>query len=289
MLARFYLSALLRRLSAKFVLVFFMAIVAVALVTFTARAWRDKKGSATKYSAVSSRPTPSTNTNGHVRRGRLWPQLQGALIALGDRLEKPGKERLVLIGTLSRTKNEQFPVRLILEHPDKLRLEEPGGVTVFDGKSLKSSKNNFGKKEEDEIESLLSDSIEHFFAGQMIGQATLALGQRFRTDDGTTPDYRGPYYDIYKVEDSPTLQKELGRQTKLYYFNSDTLLLERVRYEEKGSKTKVEVRFSNWQRVNGQLIAGKIDRLEDGEPFMSLTINTAAIGARTADGIFNKF
>jgi hypothetical protein len=289
MFARFDLSALSRRRSAKFVLACFLAAVALTLVTFTARAWRDKKSSAARKDAVAARPTRAANTNGHIRRGRLWPQLQGALIAFGDRLERPGKERLVLIGTLSRTKNEQFPVRLILEHPDKLRLEEPDGITVFDGKSLKSSKNNFGKKEEDEIESLLSDSTEHFFAGQMIGQATLALGQRFRVDDGSTPNYQGPYYDIYQVEDRPSLQKELGRQTKLYYFNSDTLLLERVRYEERSSKTKVEVRLSNWQRVNGQLVAGKINRLEDGVPMMSLTINTAAIGAMVTDGIFSRF
>src|SRR5690348_4436157 len=37
-----------------------------------------------------------------VERGRLQPQLQKAVQQLGDRVEKPGNERLVLSGVITR-------------------------------------------------------------------------------------------------------------------------------------------------------------------------------------------
>jgi hypothetical protein len=223
----------------------------------------------------------------YVSRARLWPQLREALKVLGDRLEKPGKERLILTGTLSRKQDEKLNARLILEYPDKVRLEEPDGVTVFDGKELKSSKKDLSKKDEDEIESLLSDSAEHFFAGQTGGLATRFLGSRFRTDDGTTPGYRGPFYDLYQVHDRLTLKKTVSHQPKLYYLNSDSLLVERVRYESADTRTKVEVQLTGWQKVGDQFVPGRITRLEDGATGLSLTVTAATVGPKLADGVFS--
>ncbi len=41
---------------------------------------------------------------GYIERQGIWPQLHSALDAYGDRLEKPGKERLIATGTLSNAK-----------------------------------------------------------------------------------------------------------------------------------------------------------------------------------------
>src|SRR5437016_13272387 len=77
-------------------------------------------------------------SNNYVRVGRLWPQLRWNLKALGDRVEKPGKERLTMVGSLSRA-NEAQPVSvlLLLEFPDRLRLEmqilEPHRIITFNG------------------------------------------------------------------------------------------------------------------------------------------------------------
>jgi hypothetical protein len=145
MFARFDLSALFRRRSAKFSFAFSVAVVVVALVTFTARAWRDKKGSTAKQDAAAVQPTAVRKANllgkGYIERRGIWPQLHSALDAYGDRLEKPGKERMIAIGTLSNantTDNEKVPVRLVSEFPDKLRIEKRIGnkidTTIFDGK-----------------------------------------------------------------------------------------------------------------------------------------------------------
>ena len=64
---------------------------------------------------------------GYLQRGGIWPQLHSALDAYGDRLEKPGKERVTALGTISNadtTASEKVPVRLVFEFPDKLRIEK---------------------------------------------------------------------------------------------------------------------------------------------------------------------
>src|SRR5262249_28920396 len=197
MFARFDTSALSRRRPAKFVLALLVAVIVITLMTFTARAWRDKKGSVAKQGAVAAQPTPPPlNVDSYVRRARLWPQLRETLNALGDRLEKPGKERLILVGTLRRQNNSQaIPFRLFLEPPRRMRLEEQGArprVSGFDGGEGWALGAALSDADQEIIETLVFDSADQFFLAQTQGFATRALGRRFRLDDGGTPNYTGP-------------------------------------------------------------------------------------------------
>jgi hypothetical protein len=298
MSARFDLSALprlSRRRSAKFVLAVLALVIAIALVTFTSRAWRAKKGLSIKQDAAAAQPTPlPPNANSHVRRARLWPRLRDALNVLGDRLEKPGKERLTLAGTLRRQNNSQaIPFRLFLELPRRMRLEEHGAqprVSGFDGSEGWALGAALSDADQEMIETLVFDSADQFFISQTQGGATRALGQRFRLDDGATPNYTGPFYNIYELQDHIPDKKETRAQTKLFYFNSETLLLERVRYqiERNGAPMNVEVRLSGWQKVNNQRIPGSITRLENDTQTLTLTINAVTFSPRATDGAFNK-
>jgi hypothetical protein len=244
-------------------------------------------------------PAPAA-AEGYVRRARLWPQLREVLNALGDRVERPGKERLTLTGLISRptvSKTEQNPARLFLELPDKLRLEEQTGlqtqVTVFNGSSGQGVVKTGGaaeQEDEDLVESFVYDAADHFLNSRTRGRATRFPGSRFRADDGATADYKGPYYDLYELTELVQVGKEARRQTKLYYFNSDTLLLERVSYElsRTGAPVRVEVRYRNWQKISGQQIPGEITRLEKGGTVLKLSVTGAAIGPQANDGLFGS-
>ncbi len=230
-----------------------------------------------------------------VRRARLRPHLREVLKVLGDRLERPGRERLILQGNLSRTgstRREQVPVRLIVEFPDRLRLEEQAGnqarVTGYDGKTTWRTGATLTAQDEDEVESLLFDSVERFLAAQMQGAATRLLGLRFRLDDGMAAKYDGPFYDLYQVIDRATAKTNAQPPAKLYYFNSDTLLLERVSYRAVDSGARVEVQLSLWHRLGDQRVPGKIIRSENGEPVFTFTVNAAGFSSRANDGIFTK-
>ena len=81
-----------------------------------------------------------------------------------------------------------------------------------------------------------------------------------------------------------------GERIKLYYFNSETLLLERVTYEidRGGSTIKVEERLGDWTKEEGQQVARRIERFENGESVFVFTVRTARLSPRADDGAFTN-
>jgi hypothetical protein len=232
------------------------------------------------------RPSPD-----RVRAGTLWPQLRGYLKALGGRLEELGKERLTFAGTLDRAGEQSVAFVAISEFPDRLRLTTQSAAQTrtisFDKQAPIVVGDTLSVADQNLIESLVNDAAEHFFDAQAQGAPTRHLGNRFRADDGSTENYTGPYHDIFSMQDTVT-GPATREQTKLYYFNSETHLLERVTYQisRNGETVEVETRFSDWQKVQDQQVAHRIVRLEKGQPVISLTITSATIAARLNDGLF---
>lgn len=234
---------------------------------------------------------------GYIQRGGIWPQLRSALDAYGNRLEKPGKERVIAVATLGNTNiaaNEKNIVRLIFEFPDKLRLEKQKNgkieTTVFDGKTKVKLNDVIKKEEEDELETLVFDSVDHFMAGHMQGQSLRFLGDRFRLDDGTAEKYNGSYYDIYQMMEPTTdVNNPKGQvQPKRYFFNSDTHRLERITYQvsDKKGTLDVLVEIGGWQKIDGQEFPKIITRSENGKPTLTLNIDSFIFSTRADDGIF---
>ena len=251
---------------------------------------------------ASSRPTrpyvqtaTATNDNDYVRSARLWPQLRWHLKTLGDRIEKPGKERVIITGTIKRAGDSQaLPMALVLEYPERLRLVIQDGVQqrviTFNGREANGVGAPPNARERELIETLVYDTAEHFLASQTQGAAMRILGQRFRADDGTTPNYGGPYYDLYEVSDQIKAAPDARTLSKVFYFDSDTLLLQKVRYQilRNGAPVAVETRLSNWQSAQGQQIPRRITRFENNEAVLALTITSLAMTPRVDDGSFGQ-
>jgi hypothetical protein len=271
-----------------------IALLGLTAVTFVASG--KLRGSKTTDTRTSTSQNASDRAKRkratYVRRGNLSPKLNWHLNALGDRLEKPGRERLSVTGTLSRADSKAEEVTAVWEFPDRLRLTRQKGnqarVIAFDGEQVKAAGNALDEAEQDLIETLVYGSAEHFFDTQMEGMATRFLGSRFRLDDGSTADYSGPYYDVYKIADQVKTSADQREQLKLYYFNSDTLLLERVVYEinRNGATVRVEERLGDWTREQGQQVARRIERFENGESVFVLRIDAAHLSTRADDGVF---
>jgi len=239
-------------------------------------------------------PGPARAKRGaYIRASALSPKLVSHLKAMGDRLENPGRERLSLTGTLTRANDSQpEQVTAVCEFPDQVRLTKQKGnqarVITFDGEQVKADGNPLDEAERDLIETLVYGSAEHFFNTQMQGMATRLLGSRFLLHRGSTADYNGPYYDVYKVADQVKTSADQREQVKFYYFNSDTLLLERVTYEilRNGATVAVEVKLGDWTKEAGQQVARRIERFENGESVFVLTLHTAHLSPRVVDGAF---
>ena len=268
--------------------------IACLVLTALTLAASGKLRSAHMKDRGQSAPGPSRAKRGaYVRASALSPKLVWHLKAMGDRLERPGRERLSLTGTLNRANDSQAEeVTALSEFPERLRLTRQKGnqtrVISFDGDQAKAAENSLDTAEQDLIETLVYGTAEHFFHSQMQGMAMRFLGSNFRLDDGSSDAYSGPYYDVYKVADRVMTSADQIERMKLYYFNSETLLLERVTYEitRDGSTVKVEERLGDWTREQGQQVARRIERFENGESVFVFTVRTARLGPRVDDASF---
>lgn len=233
--------------------------------------------------------------SGYLRRATLQPRLRDALGVMGRRLEDESKERVMLNGTL-RIGGQGQPlfVQVIRELADKIQVERRGDVKRsslnFNGQRTAKVGEVSGVADESLLETLVNDSAEHFFSGQAQGLATRFLGFRFRLDDGTDENYSGPFYDVYQVDDQVRVNGDLQQRTKLYHFNSDTRLLERVRYqiERGGVPVDIEVVLGDWQMVQGEMVPRQITRVEAGVTAFTLHVESIGIGPHAEDGLFSS-
>jgi hypothetical protein len=275
-----------------------LLLMATALAVSTALvAAAAKSGSAGRRAAQQETPAPqddqprAASPDGrraaYIQPGGLMPPLRGALRVMGDRLQRPGKERLTLAGTLTLD-GEATEFALVSEFPGKLRLVLAGGgrgrhVLVFDERD--GDRGAAEGRDADLLETLAFDTAEHFFEGQSRGLGTRLLGTRFRDDGG--PGGGESFYDIYQVGESVGVGRAPRLRSKLYLVNSDTQLLERVRYEDGGGAeaTRVEVAFE-WQQIDGQRVPRRVTRTVDGKTILTLDVRTASVGPRADDGVF---
>lgn len=236
-------------------------------------------------------------TNGdqkQFRAGMLIPEAQSAFKALGDRLAQPGKERVVLSGVLQTSEaRQQVPVTLISELPRRLRLTMQEGAgqrsLVFDGQGAMSTAGSLSQSDVVMLETLVYDTAESFFLGQMQDNDARFLGSNFRLHDGSAADYSGPLYAIYQVTENIKTDNSPHRQSKFYYFNSSTHLLELVRYTEKrgGTNIEVEIQIGDWQSDQQQQVARRITRLENKAPVLRLILESAQFVPQAEDGAFS--
>jgi len=154
-----------------------LSIACLVLTALTFAASGKLRSANMKYSYTRSQaaPGPARPKRGaYVRSSSLSPKLVWHLKAMGDRLERPGKERLSITGTLARANVSQAEeVTAVWEFPDRLRLTKQKGnqarVIAFDGERVKADGNELDEAEQDLIETLVYGSAEHFFNTQMQG------------------------------------------------------------------------------------------------------------------------
>jgi len=255
-------------------LLWLLGIVAIgSFVTSVARigGWR----------AASAPPPapPPVKQRVYVRAGAVWPQLRRNLDVLGDRLKKPGKEQLFLAGVLTRSGEDHVaPINLTLEPGQRLSLSIAGGppqlVSVH---STRAPSSSLSERDRDLVEALLFDSAESFFLGQAAGAQTRFLGSQFQLDE---PEYSNRRFDLYAVTSTNEADSQRVDGSKTYYFDSDSGLLEMVRYQiqRAGIPVSIQITLRNWETESGETVARRIDRRENGAPVWSLTVNSAMVG-----------
>lgn len=234
-------------------------------------------------------PLPS-----YIGQGLVPSTARDYVIALGDRIQKPGKERLTLAGVALDSKYGTTSARLVWELPGRLRFDRTGGSgspppLIFDSNMGLTNASTLPDADLAVLESLVSDSVEAFLYGFVQGHAHRFLGGRFRTDNGKNPTYAGPWYDIYEAVAPP--QGPPGApppRPKWFWFDSEGKLLIRTTYlaSRGGAQIQVSTEFNKWTASAGQATPGQIVRNENGAAVFTFNIASATVGPAANDGLF---
>ena len=189
-------------------------------------------------------------------------ELKPYAIALGQRLQKPGKERIAVEGAVTYF-GEDPPrteaVRITWQFPLKIRLDQNGSRLAFDRNNPVQTM-PAAQKAVDTIQTLLEDSVEGFFALQKDRISRRYLGSGFKLEGAKESD---PGMDVVLMS-FPDNFRGKEPTLKSYWFDSSTKLLGVVAYtSSSGAVTHVVI--DDWRDVAGEKFPFRIERWEDNK------------------------
>ena len=173
-----------------------------------------------------------------------------------------------------------------------LRLDGQIGLNavavVFDGKQAQNSAGQAGKADQDLVDSLTEDTVEHFLTALANGGGVRKLALRAKVSDPQHPSVPVVYCDVYQIVDRSQASWKSAPQVKSYCFDSQTHLLRGVSYRPPGGSTLVETRYTDWRPVDatGQMASWKVERFENGTQVLAFTVQSAAVAAAASDDKF---
>lgn len=228
-----------------------------------------------------------------IAPGDLPAVFAASLKAMGGRLTSADKATTLLSGSLTDSSGT-VPVQVIVQAPGYLRFQENGGtrVVTYDGNHWQAKNGKGGQEDQRVQESLLAHLPDSVFLQLANGGGLRYIGGRFRTDNGKTPSYSGPYLTLYAYTPTPRLGLAWGEALQEGYFvaiDEKTGLLSEVRTVLQSSGTVPQVtqtKFNNWIQQGGQWYPGAIARLENGQQVLTFTLQQAATGAQFAASTF---
>lgn len=228
------------------------------------------------------------STAQYVSLAFLSAPAQTYLLAIGDRIQTPGKERTTLSGTFTNATGTTTSAQLIWQVPGQISFSLTGQSGPPLGYSIAGGLMNTASitpANADILESLFDDTAESFLYGFMRGDGHRLIGLSYRADNGTTPNYSGPWHDVYIRSARALAQPGAPLRSKFYFFNSQTKLLAKVSYDLPGP-LNVETDISGWTTTNGQSFPGQIVRKENGNVIFTFNITQATASPAPNDGLF---
>lgn len=206
--------------------------------------------------------------------------------ALGDRVQKPGNERVIMTGLLSRS-GVVSTVQIITELPGFLRIDEQGGkgkTLVFNLGNLQGS-SAIDDDDEGLAESIENDTAETFLGKFGAGGSVRRLGDRFKV---TGAAGFGSEVDIYEVVSSVGVKRDKQAVTKRYMFDSASGLLRKVAYlaQQSGKSVTVQTVLSDYFNAGAYMLPGKIVRIVNGSEMFAFTRSGATVQAAGKDNAF---
>ena len=237
---------------------------------------------------TSGTPPSSPFNAQYVSFSFLPAPAQQYLLTVGNRVQRAGNERTTLTGTFTNSTGNTTNAQLVWQVPGQISFSLTGHTGPALGFSTAGGLMNattMTSANADILESLFDDTVESFLYGFMRGDGHRLIGLSYRGDNGSTPNYTGPWYDVYVRSAGALSQPGAPFRSKFYFFNSQTKLLAKVTYQLPGP-LEVETDISGWTTTNGQSFPGQIVRKENGNVVFTFNVAQATAGPAPNDGLF---
>ncbi len=205
--------------------------------------------------------------------------------AVVTRLTNQEKAQLSMSGSLTRARGGAVPATIAIQFPGKVRFTDAAGASaVFDGENARGKNLN---DQDDLLESVASDSIEAFLGAVSSNASVRLLGTRFAVEGETG---FGKQVDIFEVAAPTNSRSDKRLRVKHFMFDSTTGLLRSVSYSapERGGQFRVRTVYSSYSDVAGQLIPGRIQRLENDVEAFRFDRTSAALTPAAAATQFTE-
>lgn len=171
--------------------------------------------------------------------------------------------QITLTGTTTDT-NGSRAAQIIIQAPGYLSYREGQTLALtYDGSALKSNSGQLTANDEEVFESFLAHFPDAVFLQSASGGSWRRIGGHFRTDNGTTKNYTGPYWSVFAF--SPNTRQGLAQgkalqQSLFVAVDERTGLIDEVRVVvNQGAKQQnvTETQFTNWTQQSGQWVPEK--------------------------------
>ena len=203
---------------------------------------------------------------------------------MGGRMTTASTAQVTLAGTITDFSGSRT-AQITIQSPGYLLYKDAQGTTLaFNGSSIQANSGSLTPANQSIFESLLANFPDSIFLQIATGGGVRRLGSHFRTDNGKTPGYAGPYWTVLAF--SPRIRQGLtagqaSQESLFVAFDDKTGLMSDVRtVVTSGTSFRgvTQTQFSNWFQQGGQWFPGTIVRLLDGGQGLSFQTQQATVG-----------
>ena len=204
----------------------------------------------------TSSQTPVQPRAGKMRNLSLQPEAFKLSRGLGNRFASSRQTSSTMAGTLitGTLQHEVNIVRSQTPSGENVGIGVAGAaLTWSDVEGPGASGANVNEEQRMLIERLVLDSPDQFVLAQLRGAGYYTVARKVRSDLGGSDDYTGPLWDVIRVEepDRGAPRRPLSN-SRLYYINVQTGLIDKIVSEVRGEK--VEANVLQWVDQAGEKI-----------------------------------
>jgi hypothetical protein len=243
-----------------------------------------KEPDASAASETNSKSQPMAmpaGTRPAPRNLSMQPEALKISRKLGQRFLSSRREVSVMMGTLTiGTERQHIQVyRRQNDHGERVQIVIGNGSVALSWSETEGSRASNRAASESErvlIERLALDSVDQFVLAQLRGASYYTVARNVMpAEAGGADDYRGPVWDIVRVDDPETdAQKQPFSKWRLYYLNTQTGLIDKVISEVHGER--IETNFADWTDEGGEKFPTRITWTRLGQPIMEFKLNNFA-------------